>query len=192
MIEIGLEELQTKIRRDGENEIKRIHEEARREIDKIKEDIQKKANIHIDEIRKDGKREIELVRRRIISEANTKVKELMELERNKLIDKAFEDAGNRILELNDDQKREILENLANEGKKDIIDPIILVDEKYKGLLNGAESSNLDDFGVIVMSKDKKLRIDNTLRSRLQRLKITLKPRVASILFAENDSTVPNR
>lgn len=192
MIKISLEELQTKIRKDGENEIKRINDEAKKEIDEIHEDIRKKVEAYVNEIKKEKKREIELVQKRIITDANTNVKEMIELEKNKLLDKVFEETRNRILGLDDDQKRRILKNLIGEGKKGVKDPVILVDKKYKELLKDAESSNLNDFGVIVMSKDKKLKIDNTLRNRLNRLKITLKPRVASVLFSENDKDLFNR
>jgi vacuolar-type H+-ATPase subunit E/Vma4 len=184
VVEIGLKELEARIREDGEKEIEKIKAETKKEIDEIKRDIQKRADEHVDEIRREGGIEIEMVRRRIISEANTKVKELISLERNNLVDKTFKEAENSILKLEDNEKKNMIEHLAEEGKRSVKDPIILVDSKYKGLLKNAESSNLDDFGVIVMSKDKKLRIDNTLRSRLQQLKIKLKPKVASILFAE--------
>lgn len=192
MIEIGLKELEAKIREDGENEIKKIEAETKKETDEIKKNIQIRANAYVDKVRREGELEIEMVRRRIVAEANTKVRELINLERNKLVDRVFEEAKNRIVELNDNEKRKILKNLVEEGKKSINDPIILVDERYKGLLEGAESSKLNDFGVIVMSKNKKVRIDNTLESRLQQLKIKLKPKVASILFAENGKTIFDR
>lgn len=184
MIKISLEKIQAKIIENGENEIKRINKEAKRKIDEIKEDIKRKINGYADEIKKEREPEIELIRRRIIAEANVKVKELIGQERNKILDRAFEEAGNRILKLDNEQKRHILENLAKEGKESVSDPIILVDEKYRDLLNGAEPSKIDDFGVIVMSRDKKLRIDNTLRNRLQQLKAIIKPEVASILFRQ--------
>jgi len=192
VIEIGLKELEAKIREDGENEIKKIEAETKKETDEIKKNIQIRANAYVDKVRREGELEIEMVRRRIVAEANTKVRELINLERNKLVDRVFEEAKNRIVELNDNEKRKILKNLVEEGKKSINDPIILVDERYKGLLEGAESSKLNDFGVIVMSKNKKVRIDNTLESRLQQLKIKLKPKVASILFAENGKTIFDR
>lgn len=192
MVEIGLKELEARIREDGKKEVKRIEAETKKEIDEIKKNIQIRADACVDKVRRDGELEIEMVRRRIIAEANTKAKELINLERNKLIDRVFEEAENRILRLDDKEKRKILENLVDEGKKSIRDPIILVDERYHSLLEGAQPSKLNDFGVIVMSKDKKVRIDNTLRGRLQQLKIRLKPKVASILFAENGTTVFDR
>ncbi len=192
MIEIGLKELEAKIREDGENEIKKINAETKKETEVIERDIQKKVDEHMDKIRRDGKLEMEMVRRRIIADANTKVSELINLEKNRLVGKAFKEAENRILDLKDNEKIKILEDLSDEGKGSVKDPIVFVDKKYKGLLKGAESSNLNDFGVVVMSKDKKVRIDNTMGSRLEQLKIKLKPRVASVLFVENGTAVSDR
>ena len=189
MIKIGLEELQAKIREDGEDEIKKINAAAKKETDEIKKNIRRKADVQVNEILKEGKQEVELVRRRIIAEANVAVKEQMELERNQLLDKAFEEAKNRILELSDDQKKEILESLVAEGREGIKDPVVLVDKKYKNLINDAKSSDLNDFGVVVISGDETLRVDNTLNSRLHRLKVTLKPRVASALFSGDEAGV---
>lgn len=192
MIEIGLKELEAKIREDGENEIKKINAETKKETEVIERDIQKKVDEHMDKIRRDGKLEMEMVRRRIIADANTKVSELINLEKNRLVGKAFKEAENRILDLKDNEKIKILEDLSDEGKGSVKDPIVFVDKKYKGLLKGAESANLNDFGVVVMSKDKKVRIDNTMGSRLEQLKIKLKPRVASVLFVENGTAVSDR
>lgn len=185
MVEIGLQELEAKIREDGEREIKGIKAETEKRVYTIKRDIQRTVDERVDKIRKAGEMEMEMVRRRIIADANIKARELIIVEKNGLVDRVFEKAGESILNLNDNEKKGILKNLTEEGKKNIKDPLILVDGKYKNLLEGAEASNLNDFGVIVMSKDKKLRIDNTLGSRLKQLKTTLKPRVASILFTEN-------
>ena len=184
MIEIGLDELQARIREDGVKEITRINEEAKKEIGEITKDIRRKAKARVDRIQRDGEREIGLVRRRVIADANVQVKELMEVEKNNLVDKAFEEAADRILGLDDSVKKKILENLVKEGKVGVTDPVVLVDKKYSNLLDDAKSSDLNDFGVVVVSGDNKLRIDNSLRNRLQRFKITLKPEVASILFSE--------
>jgi vacuolar-type H+-ATPase subunit E/Vma4 len=192
VIKIGLEEIEAKIREGGEKEIEKIDTEAKEEIDQIKRDIQGRANAHADEVLKEGEREVEMVRRRIIADANTKVRELLSLERNRLIDRVFEEAKNRILGLDDKEKKRILENLVEGGRGGIKDPVILVDEKYKSLLNGAEPTKLNDFGVIIMSREGMVRIDNTIGSRLQQAKIKLKPKVASILFAENGANVSDR
>ncbi len=185
MVEIGLQELEAKIREDGEREIKGIKAETEKRVYTIKRDIQRTVDERVDKIRKAGEMEMEMVRRRIIADANIKARELIIVEKNGLVDRVFEKAGESILNLNDNEKKGVLKNLTEGGKKNIKDPLILVDGKYKNLLEGAEASNLNDFGVIVMSKDKKLRIDNTLGSRLKQLKTTLKPKVASILFTEN-------
>ncbi len=192
MIEIGLQELEAKIRKDCKDDLEKINSQMEEEIKAIKEGIKKKARVQADQVKKEGEAEIVLVRKRIMADANTQVRAIISSEKNKLLDKVFQEAGDIIRNLSDSEKKHILRNLADEGMRSIDDPVILVDKKYVGLLDGAKPADLGDFGVVVISKDKTLRIDNTLESRLKQFKATIKPEVVSILFGENDSTVSGR
>lgn len=192
MIRIGLEKLEAEIKKSVSKEMERIEAETKREIESIRSGFQKSAKEQAERIKKDSEIEKEMIRKRIIADANTGVKEIIGAEKNRIINEVFADARNVILNLHEKEKKGIITTLAEEGKREVKNPTILVDGKYKKLLKDAKTAELGDFGVVIMSKDKTLRIDNTLESRLKQMKKTLKPKIASILFVENGKVVSDR
>jgi vacuolar-type H+-ATPase subunit E/Vma4 len=184
VIKIGLKELETKIRNDSSEEISKIAAETKKEIDIIDDDIGAKAEREVEKVRKDGEGEVLRVKKRIIADANTQVKELLSSEKNRILEDVFDEAAKEVLALPNEEKKKILAGLAKEGRQVIKDPKLLVDGKYKGMLEGAEVADIGDFGVVITSKDGSLRIDNTLGSRMKQLRATLKPKLAALLFAE--------
>lgn len=192
MIRIALDKLEAEIRKTIDSEIDKIKVETKKELRKIKEGFENRAGEQAEKIKKDGEVEKEMILRRILADSNTQVKEMINAEKNRLIDEVFDEAGNIILNLDDKEKKKILDVLSEEGRAEIKNPVILVDKEYKGLLKGAKAADLGDFGVVITDRDKKVRIDNTLQSRLNQLRKTLRPRVASILFIENGEAVSDR
>lgn len=182
---MGLEDLEEKIREDGEKQIKEINEEAEEEIQKIKKKINKEAEKEAQKVLDEGKREGELTYRRKIADAVIESKDQIEAEKNKQIEDVFKKAREKILNMDDSEKKEILQGLIQADEDKVRNPEILVDEKYAHLIDGAKAADLEDFGVIIQSEDGQMKIDNTLSSRIERLKTTLKPEIASILFPEN-------
>ncbi|MBN2014842.1 MAG: hypothetical protein JW778_06645 [Candidatus Altiarchaeota archaeon] len=192
MIRIGLEKLEAEIKKNIASEIEKIEAETQKEIESIRAGFQKSAGEQAEKIRRDSEKEKEMIQKRIVADAKTQVKEMICAEKNRIIDEVFQEAGSVILNLNEKEKKRTLEALAEEGRKEVKDPVILVDGEYKKLLKGAEAAELGDFGVVIVNKEGTLRIDSTLGSRLKQMKKTLKPRIASILFAENDETLSDR
>jgi vacuolar-type H+-ATPase subunit E/Vma4 len=184
VIKIGLQELETKIRKDSAEEINKLAAETKKEIEAIEDGINAKADNEVEKVRKEGEGEVLRVKKRIIADANTQVKELLSAEKNRVLEEVFDEAAKAVLALPNEEKKKILASLAKEGRQVIKDPKLLVDGKYKGMLEGAEASDLGDFGVVIASKDGSLRIDNTIGSRMKQLKATLKPKLAALLFAE--------
>jgi vacuolar-type H+-ATPase subunit E/Vma4 len=184
VIKIGLNELETKIRNDSDEEIKKIAAETKKEIDIIESDIVAKADNEVEKVKKEGESEVARVKKRILADANTQVKEQISVEKNRLLEEVFDEAAKAIMALSDDEKKKILAGLAKDGSQVVKDPKFIVDAKYKGLLAGSEAADLGDFGVVITSKDGTLKIDNTLGSRMRQLKATLKPKIAALLFAE--------
>ena len=107
---------------------------------------------------------------------------MKETEKNKLIDQVFDNARMQIMGYSDKEKTAILEALAKQGKKIIKDADILVDKKYSKLLKDAKPKDLGDFGVVVQSKDGKIRIDNTLNNLLKQMETDMRPKIAEVLF----------
>lgn len=180
---MAIKDIENKIREEGNKEIERINSIAENNVKIIEKVIEKYANSEAENVRKDLMNKAELTRRQIIADANIKAKQMRETEKNNLIEQVFGQAKMQILGADDKEKKAILEGLAKVGKKSIKDAEVLVDKKYAKLLKGAKSQDIGDFGVVVQSKDGKIKIDNTLNNRLKQMEIDLRPKVAEVLFA---------
>jgi V/A-type H+-transporting ATPase subunit E len=180
---MSIKDIENEIREEGSKKIAKINAVAQDNVKIIEQTIEKYAKSEAEKVGKSEMRKADLMRRQIIAEANIKAKQMKEGEKNKLIDQVFDNAKMQILGYDNKEKTAILEALAKEGKKSIKSADILVDKKYSKLLKDAKPADLGDFGVIVQSKDGKIRIDNTLNNLLKQMETDLRPKIAEVLFA---------
>ena len=177
-----MKEIEERIRESGNREIENIIKEAEKEVNDKRKEFKAEAIKKAEVIIKEAESESELVKRRILADSKLRIKEMADNKRNEMIEDVFEAARKRITELGAKEKKAILSKLAEEGKKQIEDPVIFVDRKYARLLKGAKSMNINDFGVIVRSKKGKSEVNNTLSTKLGQLNETLRHRIAEVLF----------
>ncbi|HEX54848.1 MAG: hypothetical protein DRO90_00865 [Candidatus Altiarchaeales archaeon] len=179
---MAIKDIEKNIREDAKKRIDEINREMNETIKIIREEIENEIEKRVGEIRRDGEREAELTYKRIVTSANMKSKEIIEREKNELVEKVFKEARNRILNASDKEKTRILKILIEKGKEVIEDPIILVDKRYGSLVGKCKKADINDFGVILKSKDGYVTVDNTLNTIIKYSKVKLKPKIASILF----------
>jgi len=101
-----------------------------------------------------------------------------------IVEKAFDEAKSAVLALGKKEKARILKNLADNGSRQINNPIVYADPMYAELLPGAQVEDIKDFGVIVRSADGTSSVDNTLNSIMKRFDLSLKPAIVKVLFRE--------
>ena len=179
---MGLEELESRIAEDAEKQIQEIKQESNKRIKEIQEGIERDANQEAEKILRNGKQEANLTYRRIIADTIIKGKYRIEKRKNSIIDDAFGTARNNILESSDPEKKKFLEKLIEIDRDKVNEPQIMVDPKYANLVKEAKAVDIGDFGVIIQSRDGKMRIDNTLTNKINRLKTTLRAEISSMLF----------
>jgi len=179
---MAIKDIEKNIKGDAKKRIDEINREMNETIKMIREEIENEIEKNVEKIRRDGEREAELTYKRIVTSANMKSKEIIEREKNELVEKVFEEVRNRILNASDKEKRRILKILIEKGKEVIEDPIILVDKRYSSLVGKCKKADINDFGVILKSKDGYVTVDNTLNTIIKYSKVKLKPKIASILF----------
>jgi len=184
---MGLKEIEEKIMAEAELEKKKIYEEAELEKKKIYEEAEKNANIMAARILEEGRNKILLEEKQIIAKAKISTKAKIDKEKAMWLEKVFEEAKREILNLPDKEKKKILENLCDVEGKENFD--VFVDKKYKNLLKDAQVEDINDFGVILRSKEdknkeRKIKIDNTLSARIKNLKQNMSSKIAEILFKE--------
>lgn len=180
----SLDKIEKKIRDMGEKEIEELEKEADARVAQIKSEISEEAGKAHAQVLEERKSELELVPRRILSDARMERKKEIDSRRAAMVDKAFEEAKAQVLSLGKKDKAKILKSLAENGSKQINDPVVYVDNQYADLLPEAETEDVKDFGVIVRSADGTSSVDNTLNSIMKRFDLSLKPAIVKVLFKE--------
>jgi vacuolar-type H+-ATPase subunit E/Vma4 len=180
----SLDKIEKKIRDMGDKEIEEIEKDADNKVAQIKGEIKEEAEKAHNQVIEERKSELELIPRRILSDARMERKNELDSRKAAMVEKAFEEAKTAVLALNKKDKAKILKSLAENGSKQIDDPVVYVDRQYEELLPGAQVEDIKDFGVIVRSADGTSSVDNTLNSIVKRFDLSLKPAVVKILFKE--------
>jgi V/A-type H+-transporting ATPase subunit E len=191
-----------KIESDSKAEAEEILKEAEETASEILSEAEEKAKTIENEILQRGKREAEQEKQRIIANAKLRARKILLDTKEELIDSVFSKVREELSDLDKSKEYpEILSNLIVEaatsiGGNEIIlycrkeDSKILTQEFLKKLskkLNckltlASESINATG-GVIARSVDGKIEVDNTLETRMERLKEDLRSTAARILFA---------
>jgi vacuolar-type H+-ATPase subunit E/Vma4 len=176
---MGLREIEKEIRESGKREVERINSEAESETNKIRKEIDDMAESLSKKLRARNEKEMELERKRIVARANLHIKEQAERKKDDIIDSVFEEARNRVMKMGRPEKTRLLRGFAAEGKKGLDRPTVWIDRKF-GSLPGAKNKDIGDFGVVVTSGH--ITVDNTLSSKLEKVKSDSRHKVAEVLW----------
>lgn len=181
---MGLKEVEEKIREEGGKEEEEIQKETERVVQEIKGKIDEEAEKEYEEEKRKKKKELSVIPKKIVSDANMEKKKELNSKKSELLDEVFTAAQEKILQMSDKKKKKILKNLIQQEERE--NPIIYVDKKYASLLKDMKGvkakKGMEDFGVIIESKEGSLRIDNTLSNAMERIRTKIEPEVAKILF----------
>ena len=183
---------------DARRECTAMLETARREADAIIKEVTEKMEKVKKEKFEQAKASMQSDRARRLTNARLYAREVMLKERQLAIAKIFDEVGNRLKELRKDKDYpEILKRLCKEAMDGWHDSmkdkkaLIMVSKQDISYLNntsGCEivSDETGDMlpGVIIMSRDKRFKIINTLHSRLEKKKPELVSMIDNVLFAE--------
>ena len=196
-----VEAIQTEIKEKANEVILTSQAKAK----EILENAKKTSEEHKKRISEKGIQEAEMEKNKIIAQARLEARRMRLSAQEGLIEDVFKSAEERLRLVKDDEYKKILEKLVIEsalhlGTNEIE---ILTDVKGKTLLykflseisekvkikseSGPISLTISDevitkSGIIVRSKDERMEIDNTLETRIKRIKENLRPKVAEILF----------
>lgn len=179
---MGLKEIEEGIKKSVEEEIKKIKNSAKIEIEKIKKENKRIAKKKYNEILERGKKECEIIKKRIIGNAKLNAREMIERKRGEILEKAFELAKKRILTADEKTKKALIEKFVKDGKKEIGNAEILIDKNYAHLFKKAKPINLGDFGIVILDKNKDITIDYTLKKMVSRLKERLEHKLVKIIW----------
>jgi vacuolar-type H+-ATPase subunit E/Vma4 len=202
VIEEDIQALSRAILRDAQAEAEQIREEAKTKADAVRQRMQEQAEKERQTILERAKQEAERLRGQSIATAQLKARTVQLEHREKLLDKVFEAARQRIPSL---QKRPDYGKIAGELlrealiqlnassaevhadevtlkslKKDVLDEI---SKELNAQLKMGDALE-EGTGVVVDASDGRLHYDNTLETRLNRLQSTLRSSVYQVLMGE--------
>lgn len=178
-----METLLKSIEEEGRKETEQLKKSCESEIGKIRKKYEEEAKSLSNDILHKAKTESFLIRERIMSHAKMEARDIIDERKHKLIEETFNSAEKMILNSSDAEKKKMLEKLANEAKRDMGSAKVFVDRKYSKFLPEAEAADINDFGVVLKSKDGKEMAVNTLRERMEQIKSTKRHEIARVLFA---------
>jgi len=179
----SVEKIIEEINKETAQKVSEIEATYSKKVNSIMKYFEQLAEENAEKIRKKGDDEILVIKRQMISNAEIEAKEKIDKEKFNWIEKVFEETRQVILNLSDQEKKEIIEKMCDVPDKENF--VFYVDKKYANLagnVNNVKEADINDFGVIIKSRDGKITMDNTLTNRLNILKQHKRYDVAKILF----------
>lgn len=197
-----IETLSRAILREAQVDAEQLMEEAKAKADAIRQRAREDAEREKKQILDRARQEAERLRSQSVASAQLKARTLQLEHREKLLDRVFQAAREKLPEI---QKRPGYEQLAATLLKEALVQLrvnkaeVRADKTTKellekGMLNEISRELKGEFtladtleeglGVVVDAADGKLHYDNTLETRLQRLQSSLRASVHKILMGE--------
>ncbi|MFH1722650.1 MAG: V-type ATP synthase subunit E [Candidatus Altiarchaeota archaeon] len=190
---MGLKELSEKIKAEGKKKEAKLKAKAKKEISEFRKEAEVEADLECERILAAGRLNAELTRQRIVTSARLESRRKINEAKTRLIDEAFEKAGEKIGNLGEGEKKKLLENLIGDGYA-VGARVVSADKKVLNLIDrndlekrysGIEFKEEQmEFGVILEDKEGVLKIDYTVSSLLESLKDSIRPKVGEKLFGE--------
>ena len=201
-VEEDIDALSRAILRDAQAEAEQIHEEAEAKVNTIRQRAKEKAESERHAILERAQQDAERLRSQAVATAQLKARTLQLEHREKLLDKVFDTARERLSTI---QKRSDYDKVAAQLLREAIAQLnassaeVRADEATERFLKSTAvdkvSKELDaqisfgkplesGTGLVVSASDGHLTYDNTVETRLSRLQNSLRSAVYQVLMGE--------
>jgi len=190
----GVDKIIEKIKKESDAKVKEIMDNANNEAENIRKRNEKETGKMIEKIRQAYENDAETVKNTILSGAKIESKRIQLQVREDIINECFIRAEKNLANMDGGVYEKFLDRIIREGV-DVVgentvmrcaEKDITVVKKIASSLNaGIDKNFLNTIrGVIIESKDGKIRVDNTFDGILSRNKESFRKEVAEILFGE--------
>ncbi len=201
-LEESIDSLARAILHDAQDEALQIQAEAKEKAEAIRNKAREQADAERREILDRARQDAERIRSQVIASAQLKARTLQLEHREKLLDRVFDAAKQRLPDL---QKRPDYKKITGEFLREAIVHLKATQVQVRadaGTLKSLKGGVLDEIsrdlkvqvsvqnpleegiGVIVDTQDGHLHYDNTLETRLSRLQSVLRSSVHQVLMGE--------
>ena len=180
---MGLEEVKNEIIDKANEKAESIISEGKKEAAKIIQEANEHAKEYRQKIKEEGEKTAANLEKLGIAAANNEAKRL-ELEMKKrLIMKAFEDAGERVVKADDSKRQDYLRKLIEKARKEIDVETVYCSKKDSKNINGFKCKETDiEGGIIAENKDGTVRIDYSFGTIIDNIKEKELHKIAEIIF----------
>ncbi len=203
----GLENIIGRIEEKAEEEQESILEEARKKAEEIKSSGEKEAEKEKEKILEKGKSEADRIHRRTLANARRETRQKKLRVKEEVIEDVFEKVQDELADLQDEEEyNEILKDLIIRGGVTVGGGELEVDllEEDEEKISEDELEDIKDEisdktgkdtsleimtnlekskgGAIVRKSDGSVSCNNTFEARLNRMKSSIRPKIADILF----------
>jgi len=198
----NIENLSRAILFEAQSDAEQIKAEAEEKADAIRQQAQQTAESERKEIMERAKQEAERIRSQVIATAQMKARTLQLEHREKLLDKVFNTAKEKLSNL---QRRPDYDKIVAELVREAIDQLkvdqveVRADAASQKALNDQVLDNIskelntklsvgkplgEGTGIVIDADNGRLHYDNTLETRLSRLQSALRSAVYHVLMGE--------
>ncbi|MBU3902184.1 MAG: V-type ATP synthase subunit E [Candidatus Thermoplasmatota archaeon] len=190
----GVDKIIERIKKESDAKVKEIMDNANNEAENIRKRNEKETGKMIEKIRQAYENDAETVKNTILSGAKIESKRIQLQVREDIINECFIRAEKNLANMDGGVYEKFLDRIIREGV-DVVgentvmrcaEKDITVVKKIASSLNAGIDKNFLNTtrGVIIESKDGKIRVDNTFDGILSRNKESVRKEVAEILFGE--------
>ena len=178
-----------KIKSDAEEKAKEIKKEAEQEADNIKNEATKKAKKQSDDIIEKGKQQAENRKKILISQAHQNAKRKEMNAKEDIINTCFSKALKHLENVDENEYTTLIKQLIKQGRKQIPGECTLkisreADKTIAKQLSIPVSGKISATGgVVLVSKNGTITIDNTFEGILKREKDRIRVKVGKLLFS---------
>jgi len=197
---MSLEKIIERIKRDAQAQIAEIKDKASKEADKILQNAKNEADSYKAQALENAKVQAQQHKQRLISSANLEFRKDILAEKQKAIDSAFQEAVNTLVQMNDDEYKQIIKKMLISSVQTGDEEIILsprdktrISENFlkeinKELAKSGKKGNLkiskntyNILGGFVLKKGN-IEINNSFEALFKSFRDELELEVSKILF----------
>lgn len=185
---MSAEKIIEQIKKDSQKEIEQILTEAEKQATKIVNNSIDKAKKESKEILSNGEKQSEGIKKILVSKANQDAKRKSIKARETVIEKCFEKAQRKLAELGDKEYEKLVTRLISEGSKKLggnctVQTSRDIDKKVAKKLGMKVTGKIEATGgIILISSNGKITLDNTFEGILRREKDRIRIKVGKLLF----------
>ena len=178
-----------KIKTDAKQKASKIKKEADQQADYIKKEATKEAKNQAQEIIEKGKQQAENRKKILISQAHQNTKRNEMNAKEKLIETCFQQAIDQLGSIDEQTYKKIVKQLIIQGKKQIPGSCHIkisrdIDEQIAKDLDVNVTGTIDATGgIVLLSENGAITIDNTFDGILKREKQGIRVKVGTLLFS---------